>query len=372
MRVALELQPCCGQRSGIGTYTYELARHMSGDKDLEMRGNLFNFLMRNDDKRAIDCIGFPINYNTSMPYGLYRRIWNLLPLDYSEMFAGKADVTHFFNFIVPPKVKGKVIDTIYDLVYIRYPETMEKRNLKRIENGIQYSLERSDAVVTDSQFIKNEIVQHYGCDPGTIHVIYPAASVSNTDLSVSYLADKWRIEPPYILFIGNIEPRKNLARLIKAFEKVRKEMPQRIQLVLAGGKGWKSEAISKAAEDSPYCGDIVFTGYISDAEKSTLYRHAEMFAFPSVYEGFGMPVLEAMICGTPTVCSNAASLPEVAGDSAILADPFSEADMAEKMAEILADREKASNMSALGINRARFFDWDRSANELMHLYKSLG
>jgi len=371
MRVALELQPCCSRRSGIGIYTYELVKRMHEDDYLSFRGNLFKFfLMKNDS--ALQEIRFPIDYIKIMPYGIYRRIWSVLPVSYQKMFPNGADITHFFNYIVPPGVKGKVIDTVYDLVFLRYPETMDKRNLARISKGLVRSLEQSDAIITDSFFIKEEIMRQYGIKSDIIHVVYPAASLTETNITMPEITKKWNIKIPYILYVGNIEPRKNLERLINAYEIFRKEMPGRIQLVLAGGKGWCSESIYKSAENSNYCEDIVFTGYVSDEEKSALYKNADLFVFPSIYEGFGIPVLEAMECSVPVVCSGVSSLPEVIGGNALFVNPFSVQDIAEKLIIGISDRKLAEKQAVSAKARAELFSWDKSAQKLIEIYKSMG
>jgi glycosyltransferase involved in cell wall biosynthesis len=374
IKVALELQPCCGKKSGIGTYTAELAKRLYTDDRISFSGNLFNFRMRNDNEAALRGIRFPIHYNTSMPYGVYRRIWGYLPIGYSDMFPHDADITHFFNYIVPPRVQGKVITTIYDLVYIRYPETMDKKNLARIKKGLLGSIERSDAIVTDSMFIKEEIISQFGLDADTVHVIYPAAAVDEINIKTSRtdLTDKWKIQKSYILFVGNIEPRKNLVRLIKAYNILRKEWPGPLQLVITGGKGWNSDEIYKAAAESAYSADIIFTDYVTADEKAALYHNAELFVYPSIYEGFGIPLLEAMSCSVPVVCSNVSSIPEVVGEDAFLVNPFDEADMADTLLKALTNKELASSKAASAKLRAAAFSWDNSAEKLKELYIRMG
>jgi glycosyltransferase involved in cell wall biosynthesis len=182
---------------------------------------------------------------------------------------------------------------------------------------------------------------------------------------------KRQIRKPYILYLGTIEPRKNLNRLIQAYEKACRELPEPPMLVLAGGTGWKAEDTRRlAAETLP--GQIVLTGYISGAEKRLLYQHASLFAFPSLYEGFGIPVLEAMRYGIPVVCADTSSLPEVAGDSARLVDPLDVNDIASGMLEMLTNPDRAAALSAAGKIGTERFSWDKSAEKLMQIYRKLG
>jgi len=143
MKVALELQPCCWARAGIGTYTYELAKRLRNADNLEFCGNLFNFIGRNDNSAALSGITMSVRENRLFPYGIYRRIWDLVPIPYSNLFPGGTDLTIFFNFIVPPRISGHVMTVVHDMTFLRCPETMAAKNLRRIKKNIQYSVERS-------------------------------------------------------------------------------------------------------------------------------------------------------------------------------------------------------------------------------------
>ena len=370
MKIALELQPCSRQMSGIGYYTFQLAKHLFEMDAANVRGNYFNFCMRNPKLSDIGLNG-TVNYNALLPYGIYRRVWDKLPVPYRMMFP-RADVTHFFDYIVPPGVSGKVIDTIHDLTYLRYPETMSTSNLIRLQEGVQRSLACSDRVVVNSEFVKTEVVRELGFDESLIDVIYPAAVEDNADdLPQEYLKEKWGIDKPYVLYLGTIEPRKNTNRLIQAYERMSRELEHPPMLVLAGGKGWKSEETYRLAE-STLPGQILFTGYINASEKRLLYQNARLFAFPSLYEGFGMPVLEAMRYGIPVVCSSSSSLPEVAGDGARFVAPTDVDDIANALLEVYTDSARAEELSLRGRVQAERFSWDRSAEKLMKVYQRLG
>lgn len=372
MKVALELQPCCKEPSGVGMYTYELAKRLKSDDEVSFCGNLFNFLNRNDHSELLRELSFPINKSRLFPYGVYRRTWNYLPFGYNKIFP-KTDVTHFFNYIVPPKISGKVVTTIHDMAYIRFPETLNSANLRRIKQGIEYSVRRSDVLITVSEFSKREIVDLLHVPEEKIVVIPNASSLTDEQAPFEVLRAKYHLEDkPYLLYMGTIEPRKNLVRLIQAFDKVKKTSGLPHKLILAGGKGWKSGEIYCEAEQATSSSDIIFTGYISPAEKNTLYKNAELFVFPSLYEGFGIPVLEAMSFGVPVICSNAASLPEVVGDCAELVDPLSVEDIASTIERLLGNSTRRDELISKGIGRAKGFSWDTSASQLMTIYKSVG
>ena len=281
MNVALELQPCCGNRSGVGTYTYELARRLRDGDGLEFCGNGFDFLGRRGYAQLLETVPMPVRLQKSMPYGVYRRIWHTVPLSYNTLFP-TADLNVFFNFIVPPRVKGKIITVIYDMTYLRFPETMNESNLRRIQRDIGYSVARSDKIVTISEFSKSEIHELLQVPKEKIEVVYSAPSVTSKAADFQMVQARLNIRKPYLLYVGTIEPRKNLIRLIQAFDRLKKEKQVPHQLVLAGGGGWKTEEIHQAAETVQFAGEIRFTGYLSSEEKNALYQNADAMVPPSM------------------------------------------------------------------------------------------
>lgn len=366
MKVALELQPCCGNRSGIGTYTYELARRLQDGDGLEFVGNVFNFLYRNNNTSALDGIKLPVCVQPCLPYGVYRRIWHMIPISYGMMFP-KTDLSVFFNYIIPPRTTGKLITTIHDMTYLRFPETMDKRNLSRITRDIHSSVARSHHILTVSEFSKREIIELLQVEPAKVSVVYNAPSISVNQAFAVDLESHYGVRSPYLLYVGTIEPRKNLTRLIHAYEKLRDGSGISHQLVLAGGQGWGTEEICRTARNSKYAEDIIFTGYISGTEKNALYANAAAFLFPSLYEGFGIPPLEAMWFGCPVVCANVSSLPEVVGDAAELVNPMDVDDISRGIWQVISDQNYASYLSKLGIEQAKKFTWDASAQHLREI-----
>ena len=368
MTVALELQPCCGARSGIGTYTYELAKRLRDGGGLAFCGNLFNFLSRNDNSASLAGVTMPVRESRLFPYGVYRRIWDIVPIRYDSLFPGSADLSAFFNYIVPPRISGKVITTVYDMTYLRFPETMDSRNLRRLKGGLMRSLEASDRVITISAFSRREITELLGYPEERISVVPCAPAALKEPQSVERTAERFGIRKPYVLYVGTIEPRKNLARLVRAFACLKREQNIPHKLVLAGGKGWNNEAIYQAAEG---VSDVVFTGYVSEAEKSALYKGASAFVFPSLYEGFGIPPLEAMSLGCPVVCAAAASLPEVVGEAAELVDPQDELSIAEGIWRVISDETRAAELIRRGYEQIKRYTWDASAEKLESVCRSV-
>ena len=242
---------------------------------LEFVGNLFNFLGRNNNSASLDGIKMPIRERKILPYGVYRRIWGVVPIRYESIFPG-ADLSVFFNYIVPPGISGKVITTIHDMTFLRFPETMNVKNLRRLNKGIQYSVERSDHILTVSEFSKREILELLGVENDRIAVVYNAPSIGAGEIG------RREIKDPYILYVGTIEPRKNLIRLIKAFDMLKREQGLPHKLVLAGGGGWNNEEIYKTASNAKHHEEIIFVGYVDKPRKNSLYKYADTFVFPSL------------------------------------------------------------------------------------------
>lgn len=363
MRVALELQPCCWVRSGIGTFTYEIAKRLTDTETVTYHGNVFNFLKRNSGA-SLSGIEMPITENFLLPYGLCRRAWNYIPIPYRLFFPRKADLTFFFNYIVPPNIDGRVVTTVHDLTFLRCPETMKRSNYVHLEKGLRYSVDRSDKILTVSEFSKREICTLLAVPQEKVEVVYSAPSLADEKEDFEKVKKQFNISEDYILFVGTIEPRKNISRLLRAFEYLKINVAIPHKLVLAGGKGWNDEEIYLTLQDLQCQDDVILTGYIPASVKNSLYQHASLFVFPSIYEGFGIPPLEAMTFGCPVVCSNAASLPEVVGSAACLVDPLDMQSIANGIYSVLYDPDYKENLVEKGYSQAERFSWKNTVGGL--------
>ncbi len=322
--------------------------------------------------------GDSIGLNTSrFPKKLYRGMSAMLPVPYSGFFGGDSDITHFFNYIVPPGVKGKTVVTVHDMVYKAFPETVRGRTRLMLELGLKRSMERADIIVTDSEFSRSEIIKYFpehesklrvvpcGVDPERFHPCTEPERIPEVRKSLG-------IGEKYFLYLGTIEPRKNLERLITAYyafvKKVGEDAPE---LVLAGGKGWLNDGIYRRAQRLGIEDKVIFTEYVPSEDMNPLMCGAMAFVFPSLYEGFGMPPLEAMACGVPVLTSGEASLPEVTGDCAVICDAYSARSIAAGMYRLYSDEGLRRELSAKGAERAKGFTWERSAELLYDIYKEL-
>ncbi len=302
-----------------------------------------------------------------------------------DVFLGGADIlfSPHLNFLRTSN-KTKLVVTVHDLSFLRYPEFFSRRkNFWHSALGIKKLLTRADKIVAVSQNTKHDLVEVLGLPEEKIKVIYSGnnfrqvaeqnqVQIQDYGLSDSFL-NKHQLKPGFILFLGNVEPRKNIISLIRAYELLRQRHPELSgkQLVIAGKRGWKSRPIFAAGKSSPYYQDIKFLGYVSDQEKRMLYQSARIFVYPSFYEGFGFPPLEAISFDLPTVSSNVSSLPEVLGKAALLIDPFNVAEISEAMEIALTDELIRARLIALGKEQVLKFSWKKTAQEYLELFKEL-
>ena len=383
MRINFDAEPVCApQPTGIGMVEIELCKRMI--KKYPENDYLFTCfsLRHNGEKRErirsraegkAKIKIFPL-----LSSGLYKMIGSVLPLPYRMFFGGRSEITHFFNFVIPFGVRGKRVCTIHDLAFKRYPETVNLKTRKYLEYSIKKTIKRADKIVVVSKFTADELTELYGVPSEKIAVIYNGVDFDlyngNIDREAAdAVLEKRELERgKYFFYLGTIEPRKNIYRMVGAYAKCAmrlkaegKEVPK---LVLGGKLGWYYDEILERIKKENIEDNIRLLGYVDENEKPSLYSGALAFTFPSLYEGFGLPIAEAMACGTPVLTSNSTSLAEIAGDSAILCDAMSEEDMAEGMYRLATEPELRAELSAKGPMRAREFDWDASAEKLYKLY----
>lgn len=308
----------------------------------------------------------------------YRLLSNFLPIPYRRYFGEAAQVTHFFNYIVPPGVSGKKVVTVHDMVYKTFPETVRGRTRYMLDTGLKRSLRRADAIVTDSEFSRTEIVRYFPWAAEKIRVVYCGVDLERfcplTEAEtpqVQAVRTQYQLERDYFLYLGTVEPRKNLERLIHAYDQFQKGQADPPDLVLAGGKGWLDSGIYGLVESLHLQKQVHFTGYVPDAAIRPLMGGALAFVFPSIYEGFGMPPLEAMACGVPVLTANAASLPEVVGEAAVLVEPDSVSSIAEGLEKLYTHPALRRELAAAGRKRAQQFTWEASAQQLYQVYQEV-
>jgi glycosyltransferase involved in cell wall biosynthesis len=347
LRIAVDYTSAINQNAGIGRFVR----------------NLVNAVVANDTTDA-----FLLERWTNI---IWHRLQVPLPADW---LTGPIDLFHSPDFVLPPVRAARSILTVHDLAFLLYPECADASLRAYLEKTVPRSVQRADYVVADSENTRNDVICLLGVPPERVTVVPggvdPVFKPVTDPARLAAFRRTLGLDPvtPYILFIGVIEPRKNLMGLIEAFDilKARRSLPHK--LVVAGRRGWLSEATMERAERSPYRSEIIFPGFIPEEELPTLYSAAEAFAFPSHYEGFGLPVLEAMACGTPVVASRASSLPEVVGDAGMQVDPDDSERLASALELLALNPEMRADFRERGIARAAGFTWDAAAQVMLDVY----
>jgi len=357
-----------GAPGGIGTYIRNLAPAMARvDPSLEVK--LFHSRFGPDVRpRERWMRDLWVQELDGSIRSLYPR-WDLLARPPLPASLRSTDVVHATNHAaIPPAGAGqRLVVTVHDLAFDRFPSLFprEWRLLYRL--GLRAAVRRADVIVTPSRNTAEDVVTRTDVDPSKLHVTPLAASLGTSPLEPEEVLRRLRVPSPYVLFVGTLEPRKNLVRLVRAYRRVAATgVPH--ALVMAGPLGWQHEALMREIA-LPGPGEIVLTGPLPGEDLDALFRGTDVFVYPSLYEGFGLPVLEAMARGTPAIASSTSSLPEVYGDAALGVDPRSITEIAAAVERVLTDAELSARLRTLGRSRAERFTWDETARLTLDAYR---
>ncbi len=304
-----------------------------------------------------------------------RSIWLRQPFGFPWALRRKpVDVLHA-QYFLPPLCPCPTVLTVHDISFAVHPEFFTLRDRVLLGALVPYALHRADRIITDVEFTRQEFVRVYGLDPARIHVIPLAADPRYRPLDretcVRTVRERHKLEGDFILYVGTLQPRKNVDTLVRAYARFRRDTGLRHKLLVIGKLKYRFGPVFEAIEQSGFADDIVFTGFVADEDLPAYYNAASLFVFPSRYEGFGLPVLEAMACGTPVVTTTSSSLPEVAGDAGILVDPSDDKAMSEAMARVFGEVNLAEQMRQAGLRQAALFSWDRTAAATLAVYEDL-
>jgi glycosyltransferase involved in cell wall biosynthesis len=266
--------------------------------------------------------------------------------------------------------------TIHDCIHLMFPQYLPNRLAYAYARAQMWSAaRRSDCILTVSEASKRDILHLFNVPPEKIVVVYNAIdshfSVAPSEDAVARVRERYQLDHKFVLYVGNIKPHKNLVRLIEAFHELRRGELEDLKLLIIGDQISKLPSLRRAVHRHKLHKQVRFLGYVADDQLAILYRLASVFVFPSLYEGFGLPPLEAMASGTPVVASNVSSLPEVVGDAAVLVNPYDVDAIVEGLARVLTDPVLAADMSRKGIERAREFSWERSVAKTWAVYQTI-
>lgn len=379
MKIAFDVCPMIGSyKSGIGYCAYGFVKTMTNKYDNDY---ILNYIGKKQHKKSlVRLIGNKSKNISINRFGfknsVYKVVSTFLPVPYSKLFKDSVDITHFFNYYLPPGVNGKKIVTVHDMAYKRFPEMVRFRTRKMLDLSLKKSIDRADLIITVSEFSRQEILSFFPECDGKIEVVCNGVDLDmfrpiSDRVIIENVKKKYNIEGNFLLYLGTIEPRKNIERLLKAYYALKTRLVDCQRLVLAGGKGWLDSGIFSTLEKLNLKDDVIFTGYVSDEDVPILINASKVFLFPSIYEGFGMPPLEAMACGVPVLTSSVSSLPEVVGDTAVLVDPFSVESISSGMEKIVSNEKLRAQLSKKGKERAQLFSWEVVTDKLYEIYEDL-
>ncbi|MBQ4061313.1 MAG: glycosyltransferase family 4 protein [Christensenellaceae bacterium] len=358
------------QKTGIGWCVWRLTEQIVKRDDVNVTINYFS---KGHSKEQIAQVysfekeNVRVKEIKNIKSWMYKMHSLIIPIPYRKLFGKNADASCFLNYYVPPFAAGKRISIVYDMVAKAFPETMDTKTRIILGTTLKSSIRRADRIVTISQAAKSEIVKYFKVAPEKISVMPMGVEEEyfpKTDGLYS-IKSEYGICGDYFFYLGTLEPRKNIETLLRAYHILRAGTENCPKLVISGKKGWGYDGIFALAKELGLEDDVIFTGYLKREEIPVLMTGAKAFVFPSVYEGFGMPPLEAMACGCPVIASNVSAMPEVIADAGILCDPKKPEEFALAMEKLLNDGEFSNTLRARGLERAKNYTWQNAADIFM-------
>ena len=345
MRIALDGMPLASPLTGVGHYTAELARNLA----VVAPSDSFTFIS---------------------PGGLLRRRWWSLGLPL-HLLRNSFDLFHGTNYEIPFWSRRPTVVTIHDLSLLLLSEVHRDDLVWRGRWRLPWMAKRASKIITPSNSIKTELCEAFGIHPDKVSVTPEAPRPVFKRREDPELLRRLGIEEDYILFVGTIEPRKNLRRLVEAFNRMLRNTSLNPKLVIAGGQGWMMDNFVSFINEEGVADRVCLTGYLQDEDLCALYSTCTAFIYPSLYEGFGLPPLEAMACGAPVITSRTPALMETVGSAARLVDPKDVDDMARAMTEMLSDQKAREHYAELGKAHVKKFTWEQTAVKTLEIYQEL-
>ncbi len=364
MKIAILADPVDNQLAGVHTFTREmilsLLRH-----DKENRYYLFRRRRNPSFPGARNVVVPKLGWTILFPAMRLFYIFGRLAKRYRINVV--IEPAHFGPFFMPRKVKR--VTVIHDLTPLKFPEHHRFHSQLLQSLFLRHIMKRADLIITNSENSRLDIISYYPFTEDKVEKIYLGHDeIFRPDINPRVL-EKYGITKSYFLFVSTLEPRKNLSLLLHAYQRFRVDSKTEVALVIVGKRGWKCRRLYNEINKHPYRDDIILPGYVLLEDLPPLYSQALAFVYPSYYEGFGLPVLEAMACGAPCLVSNVSSLPEVAGSATLMFNPFDVADLTEQMQTVTMDVELRKELSAKGIQHASLFSWDKFALELIEVMR---
>jgi glycosyltransferase involved in cell wall biosynthesis len=369
MRIGIDAHCLGQQKTGNETYTYNLVKHLAL---LESEGmDYVIYLSAKANGRTGTFSGPRSRTKLIRPESPYLRI----PIGFAmQTRTEKLDIFHA-QYFLPHHLQCRTVLTVHDILYERYPQFFTRMDLFRNKIGIRESCRRADHIITVSESSKRDLIEIYGLNPSRITVTYHGLEDGYRPIdqgdAKQHLACKYGLHGDFILYVGAIQPRKNIPRLLSAFAELKRKLGIPHKLVIVGPKSWLASQAFRTIEKHPYRRDVIVTGYVPPEDLPYFYNAATVFAYVPICEGFGLPVLEAIACGTPTITSRGSSLEEVAGGAAVLVDALDVSSIASAIESVLSDPDLRARLRSLGLARSSQFSCQEMAERTQAVYRQV-
>ncbi|MBI4093323.1 MAG: glycosyltransferase family 4 protein [Candidatus Kerfeldbacteria bacterium] len=377
MRIGIDcrtiLNPGRGEQAGIGHYTYYLVKSLLKLDRKNEYVLFFDSRMDRDKAQEFEQSKVKVKF---FPFSQYRRF---LPVGYSHLLITgflmreRLDLFHAPATSLPLTYRGKAVVTVHDLAIYKHPKLFPGHQFLSTRLVVPRSIKRAKRIIAVSEATKRDVRQLFRVAEKRIQVIYEGFVRERAAKGVVNVREKYGLMHPYLSFVGTIEPRKNLPNLIKGFASVA-NLPsmKKVDLILAGAPGWKYGDVIKAIKDAKLGSRVRYLGYLPHHDKLQLIEQSLAFVFPSLYEGFGLPVLEAMSLGTPVITSRVSALPEIAGTAAVFVNPHKFKEIGQAIAKVVGGSTLRKKLIAEGQRRSAMFTWDATARETLRVYREVG
>jgi glycosyltransferase involved in cell wall biosynthesis len=376
IRIGIDARPALNQRTGVGNYVYNLVQSLA-----KLNTNEEFVLFSNSFKDRFNIEEFKELQNCSIRHSRYPNLalnllWKRFGGNIMQKLTNDSQVLHFTGQI--PKNPGNLpsVATVHDLFNVKFPESVAPE-FRVSRQAFARSLKKIKKIIAVSEYTKIDLINFLDIPKEKISVIHHGIETNSFPSSADQdeinanIKNRFGGSGEYILCIGTLEPRKNYLKTLEAFKIILKSFPD-LKLVIAGGRGWQSDLIHQKASDLQLDSSVLFPGYVGYSDLPTLYKGASAFLFPSMYEGFGLPILEALSFNVPVAVSNVSSLPEIAGEAALKFDPNIPEDIAKQVIRLLEDSDLKENLKRLGNTRIKSFTWEETSKKTLDVYRSFG
>ena len=357
------------KRVGSGKYAFELLKQFSKVQE-------HDFLIYFKEKPLPDLPKESRNFK----YAVFgpKKMWTQFALPIKLTFSSKLDVFFSLGHYGPRFSKIPFVVTVHDLSYLHFPDLFKKEDLYQLTNWTKYSIEKSSHVIAVSETTKDDIIKNYGVNPSKISAVYEGFDENRFKLQlkekIAKIKKRYKIRGDYLIFIGTLQPRKNIERLIEAFHKLVRNSKFEIRnykLIIVGRRGWLYEPIFNKVKKLQMEDSVIFTDYVEDSDLPQLISGAKAYVLPSLWEGFGIPVIEAQACGVPTVVSSTSSLPEIVAGSAVQVNPYSTISISNGISRVLTNQKLRKELIKKGLENTKRFSWQKCAGETLKILEKV-